>query len=193
MTNDATTYRAGQAVAPENDRSVTPIIVKLLQNADAALEADRAAARAALTQAAALLQAAYDREAAGSPRTEDGPILRGGLAPWQIRRVTAHIEANLESTIRLEELSQLTRLSTSYFMRAFKESVGVSPHAYVNRRRVARAQEMMLTTDEPLSRLSIASGLCDQAHFSNLFRRVVGTSPNAWRRQRRVEPLERAD
>jgi AraC-like DNA-binding protein len=41
----------------------------------------------------------------------------------------------------------------------------------------------MLTTDEALSQIALACGLCDHAHFSRLFRRVLGISPNMWRRQ----------
>ena len=41
----------------------------------------------------------------------------------------------------------------------------------------------MLTTDEPLSQIALACGLCDQSHFTRVFRRIVGESPNAWRRR----------
>jgi AraC family transcriptional regulator len=66
------------------------------------------------------------------------PIL-GGLAPWQIRRVTRHIEAHLDETIRNGELATLVRLSSFYFCRAFRESFADSPHRYIMRRRVERA------------------------------------------------------
>jgi AraC-like DNA-binding protein len=42
---------------------------------------------------------------------------------------------------------------------------------------------MMLTTTEPLCRIALDCGLCDQSHLTRLFRRVVGTTPNAWRRE----------
>jgi transcriptional regulator GlxA family with amidase domain len=116
--------------------------------------------------------------------------VRGGLAPWQIRKVVSFIESHLDATIRLDALSELSRLSTSYFTRAFRESFGISPHAYVIQQRIQRAQGMMLSTDEPLSQIAIACGLCDQAHFSKLFRRIVGASPNAWRRERRAAPAD---
>jgi len=172
------------------DNLVTLIVVKLLQDAGAILEGDRAAAKACLARASALLQAAQDRQSADAAVAQADSITRGGLAPWQIRRVKNYIQENLESAIRLEELSEITSLSKSYFTRAFKESFGISPHAHVNRQRIARAQEIMLTTEEPLSHISVICGLCDQAHFSKLFRRVVGISPNAWRRQHRVAPSE---
>jgi len=112
--------------------------------------------------------------------------LRGRLAPWQVSRVKAHIEANLDSALRVHDIARIAKLGPSGFCRAFKSSFGERPHAYVSRRKVARAQEMMLTTEEPLSQIALACGYWDQAHFSRVFRRVVGRSPNEWRRQRQV-------
>jgi AraC family transcriptional regulator len=112
-------------------------------------------------------------------------VARGGLAPWQVRRVTDYIEANLAATIRLQDLARIARLSHSHFCRAFKESVGHPAHAYVMRRRVQRAQALMLNTVDSLSQIAAQCGMADQAHFCKLFRRLVGESPNAWRRARR--------
>jgi AraC family transcriptional regulator len=112
-------------------------------------------------------------------------IARGGLAPWQVRRVSEYIEANLASSIRLEDLARIARLSHSHFCRAFKESIGHPAHAYVMRRRVQLAQTLMLNTMESLSQIAAQCGMADQAHFCKLFRRLVGESPNAWRRAHR--------
>jgi AraC-like DNA-binding protein len=73
-------------------------------------------------------------------------------------------------------------LSSSHFSRAFKESYSETPHAHIVRRRIERAAKLMLTTDEPLSRIALACGLCDQAHLTKLFRRGTGQPPAAWRR-----------
>src|SRR5262249_1506686 len=83
----------------------------------------------------------------------------------------------------MRDVARITQLSTSHFCRAFKTSFGETPRAYILRRRVERAQELMLTTKEPLSQIALACGLCDQAHFSRVFRRIVGETHNAWRRQ----------
>ena len=122
---------------------------------------------------------------ASAPVALVGFAPRGGLAPWQVRRVTEYIEEHLSSTIRLQDLAGIARLSHSHFCRAFKESLGHPAHAYVMRRRVHRAQGLMLATTESLSQIAALCGMADQAHFCKLFRRLVGESPNAWRRARR--------
>lgn len=111
--------------------------------------------------------------------------VRGGLAPWQVRRVAEHIDANLAASLRLGDLAKLVKLSHSHFCRAFKESFGQPAHSYVMNRRLEVAQGLMLTTTDPLSRIAATCGMADQAHFCKRFRRLVGEPPNAWRRARR--------
>lgn len=123
---------------------------------------------------------------AGSARED----VRGGLAPWQVRRVQAHIECNLTKTMRIQELADVVRLSRFHFSRAFRASVQQSPHDYVMGRRVARACALMLTTRNSLCDIAIECGLADQAHLNRLFRKAVGETPGNWRRAH--APLESA-
>ena len=115
-------------------------------------------------------------------------LAKGGLAPWQVRKASAYIEANVEGAIGVGDLAALVRLSVSQFSRAFRQSFGQAPHAYIMCRRVARAQTLMLGDSEPLSQIALAVGLADQAHLSKLFRRFTGETPNAWRRAHWEEP-----
>jgi len=109
-----------------------------------------------------------------------------GLSPWQARKVAAYIDAHLGERIQVEDLTALARLSARYFASAFKRSFGLPPHAYLIRRRVEKAQTLMLTTDMPLSEVSLACGLSDQPHLTRLFGRLVGATPAQWRRERRI-------
>ena len=108
----------------------------------------------------------------------------GGLAPGRARRVRTYIETNLSSKIKSKELAKLVGLSSSHFSRAFKDSFGDSPHGYVMRRRLERAQGLILTTNIPLLQIAIECGLADQAHLNRLFDKFVGESPGVWRRAR---------
>jgi AraC-like DNA-binding protein len=69
-------------------------------------------------------------------------------------------------------------------MRAFRESFGCPPHAYLMRRRMECAQGLMLTTNTPLGQIALECGLADQSHLSRLFHKFVGETPAAWRRAR---------
>jgi AraC-like DNA-binding protein len=145
------------------------------------LNDERDSAEECLSRVAAILQPLQ------KPETQARERMKGGLAPWQIRKVTSHIEANLDKSIKSGDLAALLDLNPCHFSRAFRNSFGDSPLEYVSRRRMERAQGLMLSTDAPLSQIALECGLADQAHFSRLFRRIVGESPRAWRRARGSE------
>lgn len=157
-------------------------VAVLLNDAKAALQSDRAFARTCVVRALELLR----EDAAPTPAPSCCP--QGGLAAWQIRRLLAHIEARLDASIRVVDLATLAGLSTSHFSRAFKQSFGQAPMTYVSLQRVRLAQRLLLTTDDSLCQISLACGMCDQAHLTRVFRRLVGDSPMAWRRRHATEP-----
>ena len=101
-----------------------------------------------------------------------------------MRKIIAHVEANLSRRIFVYELARLVGLSAGHFCRAFKCTFGASPCDYMLRRRVEMAQGLMLTTPEPLSSIAVRCGMCDQSHFTRVFHRIVGETPYAWRRTR---------
>ncbi|MCE3603825.1 AraC family transcriptional regulator [Massilia sp. P8910] len=110
---------------------------------------------------------------------------KGALAPWQVRQLTAHIDANLCATLRTTHLAATVGLSVSHFSRAFKNAVGVPARVYVLRRRVAAACEAMLASEEALTDIAHAHGFCDQSHFTRAFQMQIGMGPQAWRRSQR--------
>jgi AraC-like DNA-binding protein len=161
-------------------------VSKLLIDAEAALGHDPESVKLCLTRALALLETKIAANDSAVPLPEIKT--RGGLAGWQVRRVTAYIDANLGLAIKIKDLVALTALSSSHFSHAFKESFGEAPFVYITRRRMEQAQQMMLSTTETLSQIALACGLYDQAHFTRVFRRVVGVSPNVWRRRHSTGP-----
>jgi AraC family transcriptional regulator len=170
-------------------RAAVAEIFKAVSNG---LQDERESAKRCMQRAAAILRIdpwfADAIEEVDFPSAERSKPFRGGLAPWQIRRVTTHVEANLDATITIKDLAALIKVSPSHFSRAFSTSFDETPHGYVMRRRVERAQGLMLTTDASLVQIAADCGLADQAHFSKIFRRFVGESPGAWRRARASAP-----
>jgi AraC family transcriptional regulator len=143
-----------------------------------ALRDERTSAVLYLQRAENLLRPAAQPE---SPRAvERGPR----LIAWQRRRVLDHIEARLAMPLRNRELASLVGFSEFHFNVAFRNSLGASPHEFVIRRRIERAQQLMLSTGMSLADIACECGLADQAHLSRLFRKVVGETPAAWRRCR---------
>jgi AraC-like DNA-binding protein len=75
-------------------------------------------------------------------------------------------------------------MSTSYFMRFFREVTGESFHSYLNRFRVAKAQWLLASSATSISEVSREVGFCDQSHFTMVFRKLCQMTPLAYKRSR---------
>jgi len=73
------------------------------------------------------------------------PPRAGGLAARRLKAVLDYIEENLGQPIALHRLAELAGVSTRHFERAFRQALGVPPHAYVLRKRVTAARHLLLS------------------------------------------------
>ena len=106
---------------------------------------------------------------------------RGGLPPRVLRRIREYIDDNIDQRISVELLAGLAKLSVCYFVRAFKQSTGITPHDYLIRQRVEKTKQLLSGTDMPLSEIALTAGFADQSHFARRFRQHVGMSPRHYR------------
>lgn len=118
----------------------------------------------------------------GTMPSEGPPRIRGGLPPQALRRVKEYVDANLDQPIGVRTLADVARFSVFHFARAFKQSEGMTPHAFVLGQRVKRAVELLTTTELSLTAVARASGFSDQGHLARQFRRRLGISPSTLRR-----------
>lgn len=157
----------------------------LAMNARAALDSDLSAVRGYLDEiweVLGLREPVDENVALISVTTDNKASYKGGLTPWQLRQVMARIESKLGAPIPLKELSDVSGLSYSYFSRAFKATTGEAPRDFIVKKRLRRAQILLLSTNDALSSVACACGFSDQAHFTRQFRRSVGETPLRWRR-----------
>jgi AraC-like DNA-binding protein len=108
------------------------------------------------------------------------------LAKVKLGRVVDYIEASLHMPIYLAELSDIAGLSRMHFAVQFRAATGYSPYAFIRRRRVDRAQRLLLEGDLALADVAALVGFRTPAHFSSAFKQQVGASPARWRRQMRT-------
>jgi AraC family transcriptional regulator len=106
----------------------------------------------------------------------------GGLSPWQLRRALEFIREHLEGDPTIAQLAQECGLSSGYFARAFRQTVGVTPHQWLLRERVERARGLLSAGHLDLAQIALACGFVDQSHFTRIFTRIEGQSPGRWRR-----------
>ncbi|HEY2928902.1 AraC family transcriptional regulator [Piscinibacter sp.] len=111
-----------------------------------------------------------------------------------IARALDHIHGHLGERLPLEDLAAIARLSVFRFATVFRQRVGESPHRYICRLRVERAQAL-LRDGMPAAIVATETGFYDQSHLSRHFKSVCGMTPGRYLSQTRAAPeprLERA-
>jgi AraC family transcriptional regulator len=156
-------------------------VIGLLGVATQQLESSKEAAQSAIEQATSLLQEKM------RTHSREGSRASGGLLAWQVRKVREYVDAHIAGRVLVLDLSTVVNLSEAHFSRSFKRTFGLSPHAFVLRRRLELAARLMLESTESLTAIAQRCGFTDQAHLCHHFRRSMGESPAAWRRARRGE------
>jgi AraC-like DNA-binding protein len=100
------------------------------------------------------------------------------------RRMVAvfdYIEARSASNLSLSELAAYVAMSKYHFLRAFKQTSGMTPHQYILSRRLRKAAIALCATQKPVADVALDQGFGDLSTFNHLFRRVMGVTPSAYR------------
>jgi AraC family transcriptional regulator len=115
---------------------------------------------------------------------KDVKVSRGGMAPNKLRKAIEFINQSLEQvqTVAVSAIAAKVGMSYFHFSRAFKQSMGVSPVAYMIEGRVEQAKKLLAETDVPISEIAQRVGFSSQSHFSATFRKLARTTPQAFRR-----------
>ncbi len=109
--------------------------------------------------------------------------VKGGLTPLDLKRIISIIEGRVVAPPSLEELATEIGVSRRHFFRAFKQSTGKTPHAFLAENRLNRAADLLRTTDLSATEISLECGFSSSSHFTYAFRRHFNASPLAFRRQ----------
>lgn len=106
---------------------------------------------------------------------------RGGLAPRALRTAVDAMEASLDQKLTLSELARDIGVSVEHLCRAFKQSTGLPPHAYLNRRRLQRASDLLRETPMSITEIAFTCGYSSASHLSSSFRLAIGVPPKVYR------------
>jgi len=179
LQNDREENLADMPLAPRlffEDATIWSTVAKLRQAIDAPDGANRLYAEAL----GVVLIHELARLNKGTPRAESA--VKGGLAAWQQRIVTAYVEEHLSEQIPLATLARLARLSTFHFCRAFKQSFGVPPHRYHTNRRIEKAKVMLAERKHSVTEVGLTIGFSETSSFTAVFRKITGQTPSRYHR-----------
>jgi AraC-like DNA-binding protein len=105
----------------------------------------------------------------------------GLLSASQQKRALAFLVEHLDGEISVADLAKECGLSRSHFIKAFKDSFGLTPHRWLTEYRIGRVKEL-LKSSLSIAEIAVSCGFADQSHLTRAFNTIVGTSPGAWRK-----------
>jgi AraC family transcriptional regulator len=153
---------------------------------------DQPAVNLALRMRRALLQASVEDDCeawalALAERTEgieaSSVPPQGSITASRMRLLDEFIDAGLDGPLGIQAMAGLLELSEGYFMRAFKNATGKSPHSYLIDRRLAKARASMRDSTASLAEIALTCGFNSQAHMTTAFKQRLGVSPAQLRRR----------
>ncbi|MDI4232751.1 AraC family transcriptional regulator [Bradyrhizobium sp. 31Argb] len=110
------------------------------------------------------------------------PCTLAGLAPWQERRAKEVLSSRLDGEIFVSDLASECGLPTGAFLRAFRQTTGVSPYRWLLQHQVEHAKFLLRRNRQAdLDELALACGFASEAHLVRVFKGVTGVHPEAWR------------
>lgn len=107
---------------------------------------------------------------------------KGRLTSQQLRRAKELLASRRDGDLTLAALARECGLSRSYFLQAFRATVGCTPHRWLQRHRVETAQAMLRDSVATIAEIALLCGFADQSHMTRVFTRLTGHTPAAWRR-----------
>jgi AraC family transcriptional regulator len=112
------------------------------------------------------------------------PVI-GGLSPTVLSRAIERLRSDSDADVSLAALASDAGLSRFHFCRAFKESTGLSPHAWLRQHQLEQALNKLRDTDDSIVSIAAALGYSSQTAFAAAFRKLTGETPSGWRRRMR--------
>ena len=104
-----------------------------------------------------------------------------GLPKYKLKQALEYMNANLSENVSLEAVSDELGISQFHFCRLFKQSTGMSPHAYLIQQRVERSKQLLKQKELTINEIAVHCGFANPSHFAKHFRKHTSISPKQFR------------
>ena len=104
----------------------------------------------------------------------------------RLEPVIDYVAEHFEEKIYVDSLAEIINVTSDYFIKMFRDSIGKTPIDYINGLRVNKAMQYLVETDMPMSDISDKIGFCNANYFHKIFKQYTDTSPLAYRKSART-------
>ena len=96
-----------------------------------------------------------------------------------------YMHNNIYESISVDTLASVACVTTSHFIRLFVKAIGMPPLQYINRKKIDRAELLLITEEVPIKEIAYDLGYSDPSYFIRLFKKITGITPMAYRKNMR--------
>ncbi|MBA9027417.1 helix-turn-helix domain-containing protein [Peribacillus huizhouensis] len=104
--------------------------------------------------------------------------------PIWMKDILGYIEENYTLGISLDQLSQFGNVSTAHLSRVFKQMTGFNVSDYITTKKIIKAKELLLSTDEKINTIALECGFESLPHFHRTFKKLIGSTPSTFRKKK---------
>jgi AraC-like DNA-binding protein len=109
--------------------------------------------------------------------------LKQEITDKRIKKVLRHIRENIDNNLHINDLADICNLHHDHFTRLFKKEMQCTPMQYIIRKKIEKAQLILITDENSIKDIAYALSFDDVAHFHRSFKKVTGMSPIAYKNQ----------
>lgn len=109
------------------------------------------------------------------------PARMGGLDPRVLAALRVLDRHHWRTPFREKNLAASTGLSAGHLDRLFVQQLGLTPRAYLQKRRLESAAAALADSTVPAKKIAYDLGFSSASHFTHWLRRATGKSPRATR------------
>lgn len=103
----------------------------------------------------------------------------------RLAKVLTYIHNNIYEEISIDDLAAIACVTKSHFIRLFVKIIGMSPLQYINKKKIDRAELLLITDNQPIKEIAYDLGYNDHSYFIRLFKKITGITPMAYRKNMR--------
>ncbi len=106
------------------------------------------------------------------------------ILKYNIQPILLYIQDNLGQDISVDQLAEIACFSKDHFSRIFKNIIGLAPCEYIIRKRIEKAQFLLLATDLTQEQIIDKTNFKSDSYFCRIFKKYTSFTPARYRKQR---------
>ncbi|WP_394917989.1 helix-turn-helix domain-containing protein [uncultured Robinsoniella sp.] len=100
----------------------------------------------------------------------------------EIETAVHYFNEHFSQELSIQDYAAANHISTCWFIRTFRQYMGMTPMQYITSIRITKAKELLETTDLTINEIGDLTGYQNALYFSRIFKKTVGAAPTEYRK-----------